>query len=329
MARRDPAGLPAELAPDHGRCRFCGATSSQHRCWPEVFADGRQELRRCGRCAGVYLAPDFTERGLAQFYADDYRRLFPAEVPWRSRERFHRWRGDRAVARARAALIADVLPEGAAVFEMGSGFGAFLAELAVRRPEGVLTACEPDARHRRWLCQEVAVNFVDGISALEAASQDALVAFHVLEHLADPRGFLIEAARVLRPGGQVWIEVPDLFGDWSSRRFVHPAHLSYFSADVLARLASSAGLRVRHCGRHPFLAENLWMVAEVGAGAQAGPMAAASAALVAATEHRVQVPWRRRDRWRRALRDALVRLLGPGLVGEWQRWRAARNGMGE
>ena len=41
----------------------------------------------------------------------------------------------------------------------------------------------------------------DGLTAIETESQDFVICSHVLEHLADPLGFLDEAHRVLRTGG--------------------------------------------------------------------------------------------------------------------------------
>jgi SAM-dependent methyltransferase len=50
----------------------------------------------------------------------------------------------------------------------------------------------------------------DRLSALEDASQDFVVCSHLLEHLAEPVGFLAEIHRVLRPGGVAMILLPDL-----------------------------------------------------------------------------------------------------------------------
>jgi SAM-dependent methyltransferase len=49
----------------------------------------------------------------------------------------------------------------------------------------------------------------DRLAAIESASQDFVVASHVLEHLADPIGFLDDAYRVLRVGGVLLLLLPD------------------------------------------------------------------------------------------------------------------------
>ena len=50
---------------------------------------------------------------------------------------------------------------------------------------------------------------VDRLEMFPTCSLDFVVASHVLEHLADPLGFLVEIHRVLRPGGIVIVLLPD------------------------------------------------------------------------------------------------------------------------
>lgn len=315
------------LAEATGQCRVCGSSAAQRSFWPEVYARSGQTLTRCGYCATVYLAPGFSEAGLARFYTGPYRRLFPAEVPWRSAARFFAWRGDADVAHQRFSLIAANLPPQAKLFEMGSGFGAFLGQAAKQRADLQLTASEPDRAQRQALLGLASVRFVDSLTALPAQSQDGVVAFHVLEHLIDPLGFLQQAAQALRDGGHLWLEVPDLMSDWQTRLFVHPAHLSYFCADSLRRLAEAAGLQVVYCGAHPLptLAGTLWLEAWRPAAAVRQPIAPAAAPLVEAVDQWIsRVGWGPRDRLKALLKVMAIRMLGPGLVGEWQRWRQHR-----
>lgn len=50
---------------------------------------------------------------------------------------------------------------------------------------------------------------VERLGAFADASQDFVIASHVVEHLADPIGFLADVHRVLRPGGMVLLFLPD------------------------------------------------------------------------------------------------------------------------
>ena len=58
----------------------------------------------------------------------------------------------------------------------------------------------------------------DRLSAVPDASEDFVIASHVLEHLAEPLGMLLECHRVLRPGGTLLILLPDRRRTSDSRR---------------------------------------------------------------------------------------------------------------
>ena len=135
------------------------------------------------------------------------------------------------------------------VLDAGAGTGGLLANLRTRaRKVGLEISSEGIRLARsRGLAQ---VPLVQGtVSSLPFAddSFDAIVSIDVLCHTSvEERQALQEAARVLRPGGRILVQVPAfewLFGEhdaavWSKRR--------YRRAEV-ARLLSEAGLAIRRC----------------------------------------------------------------------------------
>jgi len=61
-----------------------------------------------------------------------------------------------------------------------------------------------------FLAPDVVADFdVDRLAMIESGSEDFVVCSHVLEHLADPIGFLEEIQRVLRRGGVMILVLPD------------------------------------------------------------------------------------------------------------------------
>jgi cyclopropane fatty-acyl-phospholipid synthase-like methyltransferase len=74
---------------------------------------------------------------------------------------------------------------------------------------------------------------------------DVITAFEVLEHLTEPVEFLLNAKRLLRPGGQIFCTVPN----WESRTvqtstradWLPPIHLMFFSRPALQKLGEVAG----------------------------------------------------------------------------------------
>ncbi len=91
---------------------------------------------------------------------------------------------------------------------------------------------------------------------LAPESFDAVSLFDVLEHVPDPLSFLARCAALLKPGGWLFLNVPDL-DSWESRilgprwPLLLPEHLNYFTRDSLRRCGTRAGLTLERFGRRP------------------------------------------------------------------------------
>lgn len=83
-----------------------------------------------------------------------------------------------------------------------------------------------------------------------AQPYDRVVLSNVLEHALDPRQMLGDVHRLLKPGGEVWISLPNNHS-WLRRLFGRawinwhvPFHITHFSADRLRRLLAECGFFV-------------------------------------------------------------------------------------
>ena len=117
---------------------------------------------------------------------------------------------DERLARLKSLLAS---PATARVLDLGCDTGAFMAYVSSRigaQTVGVdvsraaVTAAKAKGRDVRLGTLE-AQRFPDG-------AFDALTAFDVVEHVADPRGLLRESARILKPGAPLVAEVPHFNG---------------------------------------------------------------------------------------------------------------------
>lgn len=88
---------------------------------------------------------------------------------------------------------------------------------------------------------------LEGLSQFDANMFDGIIMRSYLEHEAQPREVLEESLRVLKPGGVIYVKVPN-FGtlnrmvrgrDWCGFRF--PDHLNYFTISSLKAMALQTG----------------------------------------------------------------------------------------
>jgi SAM-dependent methyltransferase len=98
--------------------------------------------------------------------------------------------------------LAEAVPRGARALEVGAGPGFFAEYVARERPD------------LRWISSDLGAVPWNDLAAdalclpFGAAAFDAVLGLDVLHHLARPRAFFEEAARVLRPGGRLLLVEP-------------------------------------------------------------------------------------------------------------------------
>lgn len=133
------------------------------------------------------------------------------------------------------------------VLDFGCGAAGFVHK--ARSLAAEVTGVEPEQRVREYWGEVMAL-----YGKLEDAGggYDLITAFHVVEHLPDPRSMLKELAGRLKDSGRLVLEVPSsedalltLYDNDAFQRFTYwSKHLYLFNAETLCRLATQAGLRV-------------------------------------------------------------------------------------
>jgi 2-polyprenyl-3-methyl-5-hydroxy-6-metoxy-1,4-benzoquinol methylase len=221
----------------HASCPICAVSGSP--IGSHQRAEQRWTCFECRTCLLQYWSPRRIE---PQFYAearhDTYERRRRGEAFLRERHRVF-------LRRARPGRLLDI----------GCGEGAFLGEASARGfdvsgldldPGNVATA------RRRGLARVECALLVDDTGALSPALQDAgsfdwVTAFEVLEHQADPLGFLRVARSLLVPGGSVCGSVPNRDRAFVGRDRARsdgdfpPHHFLWFSARALEAALRAAG----------------------------------------------------------------------------------------
>ena len=112
--------------------------------------------------------------------------------------------------RRRALLLGEARP-GERVLDLGCGAGRFVAALrdAGADPVGVeLAEAALERARRNAPGADLRLAGADGTLPLDHRSVDLVWCSEVLEHVADTAHLLLEARRVLRPGGRLLATVP-------------------------------------------------------------------------------------------------------------------------
>lgn len=194
----------------------------------------------CSGCGLTHVDPIPSQEELARFYSERYRQEYKQATTPRFK---HIYRAGR-VAIERMRNVALLAQPPSRVLECGAGGGEFSYLLTSRGYR--LVGIEPNDGYREYARFEYGVDLrpgtLDDVSFAEDEF-DLVTMFHVLEHLRDPRDGLGRLAQWLRPGGYLHVEVPNALTAVSSpSSLYHRAHLYYFAAQPLVRLAAFAGL---------------------------------------------------------------------------------------
>lgn len=278
---------PASL--EHvGHCPVCAGetrTLLHDDLTDNIFfvAPGEWSLWRCVQCRSAYLDPRPDEASIGLAYGTYYTHAEPAPAPdpkglaklraalgndYRNRRYGTRLSPSIAIGRLAAALVpplrwpADIgyrfMPRAAAtkeaqMLDIGCGAGDWLR---VARSAGWnISGVEPDpvsanmARNTGIEVRSALSDWQDGRSAFDFITMN-----HVIEHVHDPVATLAQCFVLLRPGGALFVETPNidaighrLYGkNW--RGLEPPRHLVLFNRRSLfdaMRSAGFAGIKYR------------------------------------------------------------------------------------
>ena len=206
----------------------------------------RHALVRCATCSFVFVRP----RIKPSIFLEYYKGYYSGDVSSFANE--HR-EGDTLVAqRILGRLERHGLARGARLLEVGCGTGGFLE--AAARAGYVPSGLEPSphaVRYAKARGLDVTEGGLDA-ATYPAESFDAAVLIQTLEHLPQPRAALERVRSLVRPGGLVAVEVPNVanvFTTWSRRlgrvdrtNTLEPGdHYSYFTGRTLAEALRRAG----------------------------------------------------------------------------------------
>jgi len=219
-------------------CWACGAAAAPDPAWLPI------ELHRCPSC-GLLFAPDRTAEDLQRLYDAGYFAEYPGGEGYEEDPAQRRYEADRRIEWIRGYRT------GGRLLEIGAAAGHFVEAAAEAgfEPTGVEPAEDLARRATERLGLPVLAGFIEEVD-LPEGSFDVACAWHVVEHLSDPRPALERVARFLRPGGHFFVEVPNIASVYAQRRGKGWAnldirhHVGHYTPMALQALLERSGFTV-------------------------------------------------------------------------------------
>lgn len=168
-------------------------------------------IRRCAGCGLAFTDPIYRSLFTGAFYEDAYdtgdlTTQLPTsqELAQLKATKFAGTNKDFSTQLAGLGVIAP----GPRWAELGSSWGYFLYQAGLQKVDA--TGVELCVRRRTFGNDSLGVRIVANMDRLPDASFDLVYSSHVLEHFTDLRRIFADIHRVLRPGGMLVIEVPNV-----------------------------------------------------------------------------------------------------------------------
>jgi 2-polyprenyl-3-methyl-5-hydroxy-6-metoxy-1,4-benzoquinol methylase len=133
------------------------------------------------------------------------------------------------------------------IIDIGSGTGYFAAFMKKRGWQ--VTGIEISEQARNYSVERFGISAIGPgqVRDLPSAYADCITFWHVLEHLYNPAGWLVEARRILKDEGRCIIALPNFASadaEWFGERWAAldvPRHLWHFTPDSFRQFAEKEG----------------------------------------------------------------------------------------
>ncbi len=236
-------------------CPVCGAGNARF-----LWAKGDARYDECPSCGLVYENPRLDEGELQALYSSEgyYRGGGTAIAPTGYSDYF---------AQVSPALIGEYMTiierasgrRGGRHLDVGSGPGMLVAHAISRGWDAI----GQEISH--WACERAREQGIPvlegplGEHGLPSDSFDAISMFDVLEHLPEPHPVVRETLRMLKPGGVLVIETPNIGGFFARRIYrerselVKPrSHICLYNTRAARTLLKGAGFRTVEVAAFPY-----------------------------------------------------------------------------
>ena len=217
-----------------------------HSVSGEMFA-----VFQCNGCGLKFTNPCPSEEAIGRYYGSEEYVSHTDTRKGLINRLYHSVRKLTLKHKRSMAVKASGMSKGA-LLDYGCGTGAFLS--VMREGGWVVKGLEPDplARANAKALHGIEAASPEALAAMPDGHFDVVTLWHVLEHVHRLHDTIEGLRRVLKPGGSIFIAVPN-HASWDARHYGAfwaawdlPRHLYHFSPDSMTKLLSAHGLTVTH-----------------------------------------------------------------------------------
>ena len=201
----------------------------------------------CRHCGLVQTNPRPSAVGLDRFYRDHYRLFYQGATTPDLAYISSLNKDVRLAYTARFFSQCVKLKPDSVVLDFGCGEGSLFAALRKAGFIGSFYGVELNSSFGEYASRFGNATVSNKISSREPV--DLVIVNHVLEHLSDPVGVLMQLGNLLKKDGRLYVDVPDV-DEYDGIKDLHIAHIYHFSERTLSKLVSRAGFELELVERH-------------------------------------------------------------------------------
>lgn len=213
---------------------------------------GTQRIVKCNLCGMIYENPRFPEDVILSGYINTEQSLHDSQYKNRVKSFYKALKG----------LEKWIPPKGAKILDIGTAGGAFLE--SAKKFGYDAYGLEPSL-YLTNECKKRGLKVIQGTidnNPFEEKSFDMICLWDVIEHLVEPKEDLLKIKKMLKQGGILLINYPDIgtpiakfFGKYFW--WIVSVHLHHFDRRTISKLCEITGFEV-------FLFKRYWQILDLG-----------------------------------------------------------------
>jgi 2-polyprenyl-3-methyl-5-hydroxy-6-metoxy-1,4-benzoquinol methylase len=195
-------------------CPYCDCERTSIVQWK----NGIWQLRQCAECSLNFRFPKDDPEENVSFYQKSYRQENVTDLPREEDISFHISDRFRSVGRdltTHLGTMRAMVPAGRRILDYGCSWGYGVYQLSEAGYDA--TGFEISRPRVDYGQRTLHVNLTSDIDSLPSQGFDAIYSAHVLEHIPTPKIALTTFQRLLKPGGKLFLYVPNCSGDQAKR----------------------------------------------------------------------------------------------------------------